>query len=187
MNIAKTLLAGILLLAAPSAASATTIVAQTLQEMATTSDLIVLGVVTETHAELEDGNIVTLTEIEVEQQWGPAASGATTITVVTPGGRVGDLATRVAGTETFNPGERVVIYLRRNGDDRFSSSALAFSKFTVRAGDTEPIAFREADGTMMILGPDGLPVVGNSDEYPSFVPLDDLLDTIVIPDPADAP
>lgn len=178
MKAAHLLFAIGLTLSAPTAASATTIVAQTLQEMASSSDLIVLGVVTETHAELVDGNIVTLTQIEVERQWGPAAAGETTITVVTPGGRVGDLATRVAGTETFTPGERVVVYLRSDGTGRYASSALAFSKFTVRAGDSEPIAFREADGAMLILGPDGMPLETNSDDYPSIIPLDDLLDTI---------
>ncbi len=178
MKASHLLLAISLTLSAPTAVSATTIVAQTLEEMASAADLIVLGVVIETHAELNDGNIITLTQIEVERQWGPAAAGEAVVTVVTPGGRVGDLATRVAGTETFTPGERVLIYLRGDGTGRFMSASLAFSKFTVRAGDAEPIAFREADGAMMILGPDGLPLDPGSDDYPSIIPLDDLLDTI---------
>jgi hypothetical protein len=163
--------------AAATPAFATTIVAQTVEEMTAAASLVVLGSVVETRSDLVDGSIITLTTIETVSTWGPNAPAASVV-VITPGGRVGDIATRVAGAETWAVGERVLVFLQDAGGGQYRSMALAFSKFTVRAGESGDVALREADGEMFLLGPDGNPTQVNAPDYPAVMPLPVLLQLI---------
>src|SRR5262249_49713828 len=56
---------------------------------------------------------------------------AKTITLVEPGGQVGDIAQRVDGVAEFVPGEEVMVFLDRRGGDICGVNGMAQGKFRV--------------------------------------------------------
>jgi hypothetical protein len=158
------------LLYGPTPAGATTIVGGTVAELAASSDLVVAGTVLRTESTYADSMIVTRTTLRVEQVY---QGGVTSneIVIVSPGGRVGDLATRVAGADTYTSGEQVLVFLQQGQDGNYGSVALAFSKFTLAPSEGGWTATRQADGaTVLVAGTDGTLVPADG-SFPSVVPL----------------
>lgn len=57
--------------------------------------------------------ILSTIDLKVVERWkGQVSSGEDRITIVQPGGTVGDLTMTVTGLSTFTPGERALVFLR---------------------------------------------------------------------------
>lgn len=142
-------------------------------ELAATSDLIVAGTVLRSESSLDGSMIVTHTALRVEQVY---QGGVQTneIVIVSPGGRVGDLATRVAGADTYQTGEQVLVFLQQSDDGHYGSVALAFSKFTLSRSEAGWLATRQADGATVLMATADGSLLPADAHFPSVVPLVEL-------------
>lgn len=107
----------IALVALAGVAQATTVIGETLEQMAAHAPLIVRGVVGQQQARWDDAGrrIHTFTEVKVVEQLKGEAPAL--VMVRQPGGEVGELGQRVAGVARFEPGEEVVLFLEQPADD----------------------------------------------------------------------
>lgn len=107
----------LVLLTLPGVASATTMVRATVEQLASASDVVVLGRVRRATATTEgpQRGVFTEVELEVEEVWRGEADGAVRFWV--HGGRVGGRAMQTHGQARFVPHERVVVFLA--GSPRF--------------------------------------------------------------------
>lgn len=133
-------LAAALLLApslAPAPARAAVFEQVSVEAVARDADAVVRGRVVASAARFgaSGRRIVTESTVEVDEAWKGAP--ARRVTVVTPGGRVGDLAQRTEGAAALAPGEEVVLFLVARGDV-FAVAAHAAGKFTVEGGLARP-------------------------------------------------
>ena len=129
------LLASALVLGLAGAASATVMVRASVEELTRASERVVYGRVASARARAAgprgEGGIFTRVELEVEETWrGPAAPRAV---LWVHGGRVGARAMRVHGQATFEPGERVVVFLYDAGGAWFPT-AMSQGKWRVEDG-----------------------------------------------------
>ncbi|MBK9165876.1 MAG: hypothetical protein IPM24_00245 [Bryobacterales bacterium] len=107
MRILAASLAVLLTVAIPS--SATTLARATLEELAQTSTHVVRGRVMTTHARLSGGVVSTAVTIQVSDRWkGPAGSS---LTFALPGGRLGTLRQRAAGTPELVQGAEYIFFV----------------------------------------------------------------------------
>lgn len=114
-----------------TSASATTMVREDVPSLARSSDAIVRGKVVRTESRWTSDRmrIITLVEVEVEESLKGAPSRR--ITLVQPGGQVGDIAQKVSGLASLEQGEPVVLFLRRYGKARYVMNGLGQGKFRV--------------------------------------------------------
>ena len=113
-------LSGLALLATTllgSRAWSSIVMALDLSELVTQADHIAVVDVTSKHADWDAKHerILSTIELQVVERWkGQPAAGASgdRITVIQPGGTVGDLTMTVTGLSTFVPGERALVFLR---------------------------------------------------------------------------
>lgn len=136
-------------------AAATTMLRIDLPELAQGSDTVVHGTVrrTESRWSADKRRIVTDVEIEVtETLKGQAGS---TVLVVQPGGRVGDIGQIVHGLASFSEGEEVVVFLERRGTSAFRVMGMAQGKYQIRrsAEDRSVLAVPESTGDSLLLDP----------------------------------
>jgi hypothetical protein len=92
-------------------------------------------------------------EIEVtETLKGQAGSS---VLVVQPGGRVGDIGQIVHGLASFAEGEEVVVFLERRGTSAFRVMGMAQGKYQIRrsAEDRSVLAVPENTGDALLLDP----------------------------------
>ncbi len=95
-------------------AAASLVLAMELPEMTRSSDAIVVGKVLSTQSRLENGGRAILTEItfEVQEAWkGSFRESIRTISILQPGGVVGDIEMHVHGLPKFQVGEEAVLFL----------------------------------------------------------------------------
>ncbi len=120
--------AGILSMAATLGAA--TFVVPADREMVRRAHVIVVASALTSYTQLTpQGGIETVTPISIEE----VISGGKvpdTINIVEPGGRLGDRATIIPGVPQFEPGQRVLLLLRRTGPERWAVAELALGKFT---------------------------------------------------------
>lgn len=95
------------------------------------SDVIVIGRVSNTHSHwnAERSVILTESEIAVDDVWKGSLSD-NRIVVRTLGGSVEGIELKVDGSPSFSTGERVVLFLTRNGES-FSLWGMKFGKLLV--------------------------------------------------------
>ena len=150
----KTLTLGALLLAFP--AFATTVIALDLTGLSRASDAIVQGKVTRAEPKLsKDGSrITTHYTVEVSDTLKGAAA-TTTVELVQPGGIVGDMGQKVAGTAHLKVGDEVVAFLERRGPRAFMFTGMAQGCFRVERSTDGSAAFavQDREGDLMILDP----------------------------------
>ena len=103
------------------------------------SDLILTGKVVSVSAAWapDHSGIQTESEIAIDDAW-KGAPDSDRVTVRTPGGTVGTIALKVDGAAEFKVGERVVVFLKRNGTV-FESVAMRFGKYEI-VGDGDAAA-----------------------------------------------
>jgi hypothetical protein len=118
-------LGGALLLALtaalPKPALASLVLAMDVDEMTNRADRVVVGeVLSVTSAwEPDHKRIFTNIEVQVAETWKGSLPATGKILVQQPGGRVGDIESRVFGLAQFRPGDRAVLFLA--GSERASA------------------------------------------------------------------
>lgn len=135
-------------------ARATVVKAESLEELARNSQIILRGTVTGSQTQWSDGKraIHTFTEIAVaETLKGGHLGGAVLVRQL--GGNVGEIESHVEGVAKFTPGEEVVLFLDRPMDDptalvlhTMNASKVSFE---ARLGQTR--AVRRFDGLALYL------------------------------------
>jgi hypothetical protein len=133
--------------AAPRTGSASLVVALDLQTMVSRADNVaVVDVVSVTAAwdERHEQILSTIT-LSVVESWKGAAAPATRLTVVQPGGAVGDIVQTVHGMTRFSPGERAVVFLQ-GATERAHVVGMAQGKRLVRRDATS--------GRFLVYAPD---------------------------------
>ncbi len=124
-----------LALARPSLAGLA--VPASVEDLTRTSDVVVRGRVASVSARRSsDGRrVLTYVEVEVSTAW--HGNVPQRITVVVPGGVVGNIGQRVEGAPAFSQDEQVVLFLGKVGST-FRVRGLAQGKFSVVSGQAQP-------------------------------------------------
>ena len=131
------------LLLAATPAAATILVPMPDDVLVARSDVIVVGTVEarESHR-AGDGGVVTRTTIRVDEHL-KGTAGASHVTVVEPGGRIGDQLVHVFGTPSYQLSERVLVFARRQPTGRLRTTGMALGKYRlVRAPGGSLLAAR---------------------------------------------
>lgn len=135
---------GVCVLLLGSAAFATTLMYRDLPELSRTSDAVVRGKVLETKSRWTSDGSRIVTDVTVEVAETLKGAPAKKVTIVQPGGQVGDLGQKVSGLATFQQGEEVVVFLEQRGP-AFVVNGMAQGKFRVE---------RSTDGKAVYAVPD---------------------------------
>ncbi len=150
-------------LAAPRPASATVITALDLTAITATADRIVVGeIVSVSSAWDRSGrSIVSTVRVNVAEIWKGAMPQTGVVTIVQPGGHVGDIEMKVFGMPVFSMGERAILFLR--GDAMSSVVGMGQGKRVMR--------FDPASASWMADAPDhGARLVDAQGRIPSVDP-----------------
>jgi hypothetical protein len=146
----------LLVLAAVSAAAvhATTLLALDVPALTKGSSVVARATVLSVSARWtkDGGRIMTDAVLEVTEPWKGAPSKQ--VTVMQPGGVVGEVGQLVHGTAKFTVGEDVVVFLEPRGD-RFLLTGMLQGKFKVeRSSDGKAVfARQELEGEAMLVDP----------------------------------
>jgi hypothetical protein len=100
----------LLIAAAPTGASASTLIALDLEELVSRSDSIFSGRVLDSVSFLDAGRIFSLCRVEVEEPIFGAGRGEV-VEVITAGGHGEQFSQRVFGAAELEPGERYLLFL----------------------------------------------------------------------------
>lgn len=100
----------------------------------------------------DGGRIMTDAVLEVSETW--KGRPATQVTVMQPGGVVGEIGQQVHGTVSFTPGEEVVVFLEPRGD-RYLLTGMMQGRFKVETSTDGKwtSARQEFDGQALFLDP----------------------------------
>lgn len=122
---------------------AATFVVPSDREMVQRADAIVIANAAYSASRLNhDGGIETVTQMFVEEVIKGNPTGS--LTVVEPGGAYGSAATAIPGVPRFVPGQRMLLFLRSVGPDRWAVADLVLGKFTfVNDGAGRPLLLRD--------------------------------------------
>lgn len=134
-------------LAIALAASATTMLRMSLDDLTAQSDAVVHGTVRDVSSRWSSDGMRIVTSIDVDVSETLKGVPSTLVRIVQPGGSVGDIAQSVSGLASFSRGEEVFLFLERRGQSAFAVTGLAQGKFHVD---------HSSDGRMAIAVPDGL-------------------------------
>lgn len=115
--------------AVPLQADATLIDAASIEEMTLRSDAVLHALVRRVETEFIDGAVHTVVELELIGTWHGDAPPRLLLEAL--GGRQGDIATVVAGADTYRIGEEVVVFAERQPSGAWRSMALAWGAFHV--------------------------------------------------------
>lgn len=129
-------MACVLMLAAAFAASATTIVLPSDEQLIAKAPVIIEGEVLDSAPFDRNGSIWTATNIMVTRTI--KGSAESTITVREPGGMLDDRITKIFGAPEFTSGSRVLLFLNRESDGTYRVVDLFVGKFdeaTTTAGE----------------------------------------------------
>jgi len=124
-------------------ASGATFVVPTDRELIHRTDAIVIGNALVSYSQLNDrGGIDTVTSISVEEVIkGSGISG--TINVVEPGGVVGNHASILSGVPKFTEGQRMLLFLKQTGKERWAATELVLGKFTFTNEGEDTLLLRD--------------------------------------------
>ena len=139
------LLAGIAIVPGSAGSSQASLLrAMSLGELANAADRIVVGNVVSVNAawDAQHRRILSTIEVDVEESWkGPAAANRH-ITIVQPGGSVGDMEMAVQGMPGFSVGEKSVLFLQ--GQVRFQVAGMGQGKRALTWNETSKQWLAEA-------------------------------------------
>ncbi|MCA2977613.1 MAG: hypothetical protein INH37_04965 [Myxococcaceae bacterium] len=132
----------------PLAASATVVLAMSMEEMTVRSPVVVRGVVHRVDPQWTEGRTGIWTYAEVVVKEVLKGGARATVLVKQPGGVIGDVGQRVSGVATFAPGEEVVLFLEPAADEphTFVPYAMAASKVTLANRRGVQVALRDLSG-----------------------------------------
>jgi hypothetical protein len=154
MRVVKTTIRALLLLVALGVvrpAAATLAVPATVEELTRSSDAVVRGVVTSVESRWSRNHrrISTYVEVTVQDSGLWRGSAPSHLTVVVPGGAVGEIGQQVDGAATFTQGEEVVVFLHHAGAAFFQVNGYAQGKFSVAGASAKP----DVHGMQFVRGP----------------------------------
>jgi hypothetical protein len=134
----RTVLVCLLVLLAAAPARAMLAVPATVEDLTRSSDAVVRGKVASVSARWSEDQrrIFTYVEVERASVWRGAAPAR--VTVLVPGGVVGNIGQRVDGAPGFAKGEEVVVFLSSAEVGAFRVTGLAQGKFSVQSGAARP-------------------------------------------------
>lgn len=118
----------LLLLVAASSALGTTFIVPTDDEMVVKSAAIVIGTAEGSFVRETGSEIETIYEIRVDRAIKGGVRAGELVRVVTPGGIIGDRGVIVPAAARFSQGERVLLFLTRDGDE-WQSTDMTLGKF----------------------------------------------------------
>ncbi len=149
-----------------SVASATIIVPVATQDLADSSEVVVVGTVAAiTYGQLDDGRIVTGVTIEVEETW--KGTPHSTLSLLERGGIVGDRGEIVHGSPSYQSGEPVVVFASRTVLG-WRTNHMLQGKFRIEIDEGgTALAVRELDPGVAVLA-------GTSSGWRSAIPLQEL-------------
>jgi hypothetical protein len=149
----RALLAAALLLGLPAAA--TTMLKIELPELAWQADTVVHGTVRRVESRWSGDRRRIITDVEIEVTETLKGEAGSTVLLIQPGGRVGDIGQIAHGLATFTPGEEVVVFLDRRGAKAFQVTGLAQGKYQVRrsADSRSALAVPESTKDTLLLDP----------------------------------
>jgi hypothetical protein len=158
-----------------SRAGASLVLAMDVGELARSADHIAVADVVAVRSAWDDKHqkIYTTVDLSVVESWKGGAAPASRMTVVQPGGTVGDITMAVFGLSRFVPGERALLFLR---------GTPAKAGVVGMTQGKRPVRRDGATGRWIVDGPDragaelvsrpGAKSAAPSDDHPR--PLDDL-------------
>jgi hypothetical protein len=149
----STLLTAALLFGLPTAA--TTMLRIELSELAQTADTVVHGTVRRMESRWSGDRTRIVTDVEIQVSETLKGQAGSTVVVIQPGGRVGDIGQVVHGLASFTEGEEVVVFLERRGASAFRVTGMAQGKYQVRrsADERSVLAVPENTGDTLLLDP----------------------------------
>ena len=125
----KRILIGAVLVFTALSLHATMFVVPVDRDLVHRADAIVIGSPLSSYARLTaEGGIETVTTFSVSEVIS-GMSGDGLINIVEPGGTYGSVSTVIAGVPQFMPGERLMLFLKRTGSDRWAVEELVLGKF----------------------------------------------------------
>ena len=137
MNTMKALLC-LLVLAWVGPVMAATAVPVSVEDLARGSDAVIRGRVVKQSSHWSSDHRRILTDVEVETSSVWRGSAPSHVTVVVPGGVVGDVGQRVDGAPTLSDGEDVALFLEKAGDGRYRVHGLGQGKFAISDTQARP-------------------------------------------------
>src|ERR1700741_2938106 len=111
-----------------AAASATTFIVPEDDELIAKSTVIAIGTVEGSYVQETEGTIETVYEIRLEQSLKAQLRVEELLSVVSPGGVIGDRGLHVEAAAHFHQGERVLLFLTRHRG-RWTTTDLTLGKF----------------------------------------------------------
>jgi hypothetical protein len=142
--LARLALLPLLFLLGPGLARATLLVTAQAGALVDRADAIVLGSVRATRARWEGARIVTDVDLEVAETI--KGQPARILTVVAPGGKIGDVRMQVVGGAEFRSGDRSILFLSlRDGTPRLLG--LSAGKIDVRRYGAEELVMWPGAGS----------------------------------------
>jgi hypothetical protein len=133
-------------------ASATTVIAETLEDMAVRAPIVVRATARQSQAAWSGDNrrIWTWTELVITERLkgSVAVSVNSTLLVKQPGGEVGKVGQGVAGVASFTPGEDCLLFLEPSTDEpgTYVVRGLAAGKISVVERQGRAVAVRDLSG-----------------------------------------
>jgi hypothetical protein len=147
-----------ILLCAVKNTTATTMIKYSITDLTQKASNIIIGKVVDKKSGWNKNKtrIYTYTTVEVAKDI-KGVTSSKAITIMTPGGVVGEVGLKIVGTEQYEIGEQIVIFLDKD-DDRYSAVGTIQGKFNiVKDGvtgakkvinkSTDKVMFMKRDGT----------------------------------------
>ncbi len=127
------LLLAVLAVAVVGGAANAAVVLQTTQDLTGNSSDIIHGQVLSAEGEWNDEHtfIFTRVDLKVSEQFKGTLELESTITVMAPGGAVGEVGLKVEHAPQFEVGEQVILFLTPLEDGQFRVTAWEQGKFTI--------------------------------------------------------
>ncbi len=132
----------VLLVLSATPAFASVVSGLSIEQMVGRADCVVQGTVLSASANWTPDHRRILTQVRVRVDEPLAGTPEKEITIVIPGGTVGELAQMVVGGPTFSVGEQTVVFLRRRSPAVYGVLELSHGKFTLQ----ENMALRATGG-----------------------------------------
>lgn len=125
----------------PTRTGATTMIELDVPDLTLRSDAVIRGTVQNVQSRWSSDGMRIITEIEIGVDESMKGEAGQSVKVVQLGGEVGDIGQRVDGLASFEKGEEVVLFLERQGTQRFQVSGMAQGKYRIERTQDKKAAF----------------------------------------------
>ncbi len=117
------------------------------------SDAIAHGVVVAQSSFMDEERdlVLTRTALKIDRAYYGQVPGLIQIQQI--GGEAADRVTRIAGDASFEPGEEVIVFLKRGEGSVFYLTSMAQSKYRVTREGSQITVQRDLDGLVFVTGP----------------------------------